>query len=295
MAFFTSPSRRRNYFATFGTGRPLLLLHGLTYSGCAWAAQLAPFVAAGFQLIIPDHAGHGASGPLHGSVGVEDLADDVLALLDSLSIRSADVVGQSLGGLVAMQLALDAPERVRRLVVANSFPTFKRGNLSGLVASWMDTFRQPDGPVKRFENTWPIHVSKTFRESTEGMRAYQMMHGFAAAADGASLAHVAGGILGFDTEGRLNRLTHETLFVAGALDSLSLPVLSRQMAQVAPHGHFVELPDAAHLSNVDNAQAFNAAVLSFLCGQAEQSMACTDEPGGQECSAFEPLPGHNVV
>ncbi|KVM10295.1 alpha/beta hydrolase [Burkholderia ubonensis] len=263
MAYFTS-SERRNYFAVFSTGRPLVLLHGITNSGCAWGAQLGPFVAAGYQVIVPDHAGHGASGPLQAPVSVADLADDVRTLLDELAIGSADVVGLSLGGLVAMQLALEAPERVGRLVIANSFPAFNGDDVRAMVRSWIDTFREPDGPTKRFEKTWPINASEAFRRSAEGMRMYQLLHGLAAVANGESLAHVAEGIVGFDAEARLSHLEHDTLFVAGALDTMSPPALSRRMAEAAPRGRYIELPHAAHLSNVDSAQAFNEAVLAFL-------------------------------
>nr|WP_232449062.1 alpha/beta hydrolase [Burkholderia ubonensis] len=163
-----------------------------------------------------------------------------------------------------MQLALEAPERVGRLVIANSFPAFNGDDVRAMVRSWIDTFREPDGPTKRFEKTWPINASEAFRRSAEGMRMYQLLHGLAAVANGESLAHVAEGIVGFDAEARLSHLEHDTLFVAGALDTMSPPALSRRMAEAAPRGRYIELPHAAHLSNVDSAQAFNEAVLAFL-------------------------------
>ncbi|KVN98168.1 alpha/beta hydrolase [Burkholderia ubonensis] len=263
MAYLTS-NGRRNYFMTFGAGRPLVLLHGISNSGRAWGAQIGPLAAAGFKVIVPDHAGHGASAPVRGHVTVETLASDVVALLDHLSIESADVVGLSLGGMVALQLALEAPQRVGRLVMANSYSTFKGEAVQAMVRTWADTFREPDGPTHRFENAWPLNASETFRQTAEGMQMYQMLHGLAAVADGESLAQVAEGVFGFDAEERLGRLKPNTLFIAGSLDTVSPPKLSQRMAEAVPHGQYVELPGAAHLSNVDSARAFNEVVLAFL-------------------------------
>lgn len=278
MPYYKSSSARRQYFVTFGQGRPVIFLHGITNSGRAWGAQLAPFVEAGFQVILPDHAGHGASDPIRGPIAVADLANDALTLLDHLGIESADVVGLSLGGMVAMQLALQAPARVQRLVVANSFPAFKGEAIRDMVHAWTATFREQDGPVKRLEQTWPINVSPAFRQSAEGLRMYQVLHGIAATTDGASLAHVAEGILGFDIEARLEQLEPETLFMAGTLDTISPPAISQHMAEALARAKYVELPQAAHLSNVDSADAFNEAVLTFL-SQPRQPLSATNADG----------------
>ncbi|VWD12565.1 alpha/beta hydrolase [Burkholderia lata] len=229
MVRFTS-SERRSCFSVFGTGRPLVLLHGITNSGRAWVAQFGPFVAAGYQVTVPDHAGHGAPAPLRAPVSVADLADDVRTLLDELAIGSADVVGLSLGGLVAMQLSLEAPERGGRLVIVNSFPAFRGDGVRAMVQSWIEMFREPDGPTKRFEKTWPINASDAFWRSIEGIRMYQLPHGLATMAIGESLAHVAEGIVGFDAEARLSHIDGDTVFVAAALDTMSTPALSRRIA-----------------------------------------------------------------
>lgn len=263
MAYFNSGSRR-NYYVEFGTGHPVVLLHGIGNSGRAWAAQLAPLVAAGFRVIVPDHAGHGASSRLREPVGVADLAADVLALLDHLGIERATLAGLSLGGMVAMEAALRWPGRVDRLVVANSFATTDTPGFHDMAAAWARLFRSADGPVRRFEETWPVNVSPAFRSGAEALRTWQSWHALAALADGASLACVAEGIAGFDASGRLGELDLPVLFLAGEQDRISPPALSQAMAGRVQSARLVEIEGAAHLSNVDSADAFNAALLAFL-------------------------------
>jgi 3-oxoadipate enol-lactonase len=255
---------RKNYFIEFGRGTPVVLLHGISNSGRAWAPQVAPLVQAGFRVIIPDQAGHGASARLTRPFTVMDLARDVRVMLDTMGIDSADIVGLSLGGMVGLQLALSSPDRTRRLVVANSFPSSASAEFRLMAQSWAAAFRAEDGPVARLEATWPLNVNESFRSSEEGLRTYQVWHGVAATADGESLAHVAEGIVHFDVGDKLGSLTTPTLFISGGGDLMSPPAISRKMADAVPRAQYVEIEGAAHISNVDSPQQFNAAVVPFL-------------------------------
>jgi 3-oxoadipate enol-lactonase len=112
----------RLWFQTAGKGRPLVLLHGLGASSADWEYQV-PELARYFQLVVPDFRGHGASDRA-GDYRVERFAADTWQLLDHLGIRTPVLVGHSMGGAVAMQMALDRPGRVAQLVLANTLPSF---------------------------------------------------------------------------------------------------------------------------------------------------------------------------
>jgi len=103
-----------------GEGRPLVLLHGLLVSGELFAPVLDA-LAARHHLIVPDLRGHGRSAHLPGPDTVEQLADDIALLLDTLGMGQADVLGYSQGGAVAQQFARAHPGRVRRLVLACTY------------------------------------------------------------------------------------------------------------------------------------------------------------------------------
>lgn len=263
MAFYQACGRS-NYVMSFGEGRPVLLLHGISNSGRAWAPQIPPLVEAGYRVIVPDHAGHGASARLNAAIAVDDLVDDVEQLLDHLEVDTLDVVGLSLGGMIAMAMALRRPARIGRLVVANSFDKTATAEFRAMAQGWARTFEQPHGPVNRLEHTWPSLVSPAFVASAQGLQTWQVWHAIAATTDGASLAHVARGITNFDVSDRLEMLTMPVLFIAGSLDTMSPPALSRAMAERVPDGNYACIEGAAHLSNVDSAEAFSALMMSFL-------------------------------
>lgn len=263
MAFYNA-NGRTNYFLSFGEGRPVLLLHGISNSGRAWAPQILALTESGYRVIVPDHAGHGASERLSEPFGVADIADDTERLLDALDIDTLDMVGLSLGGMVALELALRRPDRFGRIIVANSFPRTTSPEFRTMAEGWATIFERLHGPVERFEQNWPSLVSPAFRNSPDGLRTYQVWHGIAATCDGASLAHVARGITGFDVLDRIGELRAHALFIAGSEDRMSVPALSQAMACEAAHGQYAEIAGAAHISNVDSGDAFNAHMLDFL-------------------------------
>lgn len=263
MAFFTVQGRT-NYYVDMGQGRPVLLLHGISNSGRAWAPQVPALMAAGYRAIVPDHAGHGVSGSVSAPFGVKDIADDSEALMDHLGLDRLDVVGLSLGGMVALELGLRHPQRIGRMIVANSFDRTATPEFKSMAEGWARTFELPHGPVLRLEQNWPSLVSPGFQKTAEGLRTWQVWHGIAAGADGPSLAHVARGITDFDFSDRIRNLVMPVLFVAGELDRMSPQELSRTMAERAPLGQYHLIQGAAHISNVDSPDAFTRTMLQFL-------------------------------
>jgi 3-oxoadipate enol-lactonase len=105
-----------------GAGRPVVLLHGFTNFGLSWSPQLSPLVHSGYRVIVPDLRGHGASSAAEKPSAVADLAADIGALLDRLDISDAGICGLSLGGMIALQLAIDRPV----MPLVSSSPTAER-------------------------------------------------------------------------------------------------------------------------------------------------------------------------
>lgn len=124
----------RLYFQSAGAGEPLVLLHGLGASSADWEYQV-PELAQHFQVIVPDFRGHGASDRA-GEYGVERFAADTWQLLDRLKLSKVTLVGHSMGGAVAMQMALDQPARVARLVLTNTLPSFRTDTVAKRAMVW---------------------------------------------------------------------------------------------------------------------------------------------------------------
>ena len=124
----------RLYYQSAGAGRPLLLLHGLGSSSRDWEFQVPEF-ARHRHVIAPDFRGHGASART-GGYRVERFAADTWALLDQLGCGEPDVLGYSMGGAVAMQMALDRPGAIGRLVLSNTLPDFRTDTLGKRWLLW---------------------------------------------------------------------------------------------------------------------------------------------------------------
>ncbi|MEV6860253.1 alpha/beta hydrolase [Streptosporangium subroseum] len=133
------------YYETYGAGRPMILLHGGLGSGEMFGPIL-PTLADHHQVIVVDLQGHGRTADIDRPIDVRLMADDVAALIDHLGLRKPDVVGYSLGGGVAFQVAIRHPEKVGRLVTASAnisrdaiYPEIlqQQGQVSGAAAEFM--------------------------------------------------------------------------------------------------------------------------------------------------------------
>jgi pimeloyl-ACP methyl ester carboxylesterase len=107
------------YYEIYGEGRPLILLHG-AYQTIDTLGPILPGLAATRRVIAPEQQGHGHTVDIDRPLTYEQMADDTAALIQHLGIDSADIVGYSLGGAIALQLAIRHPAVVRKLVVASA-------------------------------------------------------------------------------------------------------------------------------------------------------------------------------
>jgi len=113
-------------YSVHGTGAPLVLLHGFTETSVSWeeVGHMEPFLRAGRQVVLIDARGHGESGKPHepSAYTGKNHANDFVAVLDALGISAADVVGYSMGGMIALAAALHHPARVKTAVVIAAHP-----------------------------------------------------------------------------------------------------------------------------------------------------------------------------
>jgi 3-oxoadipate enol-lactonase len=263
MPYYVSRGRRL-HFETVGDGRPIVLLHGFTNYGMAWAPQLPALAYAGWRVIVPDLDGHGLSPATKEVTTVEDLAADTVAFLDELGLSSAVLCGLSLGGMIVQQAAVDAPGRVEALVVADSRPNADTPELREALAGWIRLFEQPDGPRKRLTATWPLLVNESFRESPSGRAALQAWEAILARIPGPSLGNVARGMTRFNVVDRLGAVRAPTLVISGEEDRLIAPAHSRATAELIAGAAFRVISGAGHISNLDSPAAFNDLLLRFL-------------------------------
>ena len=269
MSHISTPSGRRIYHDEFGAGPPVLLIpgHGGYRRGCLiW---LAESLASRFWVVAMDNRDAGESEPETEYYGLGDMAGDAAALRDGLGIDRAHILGHSMGAAIALQLALDHPARVDRLVLVSPAVGGEPGHRAGEPlppdAWWVDD------PVERMRRVLPEVVGPDYRarmseadvaaitELERGNRATwagMMRQEAAAAGDGQILS-------------RLAEIRGPTLVIHGDADVPVPLAQSQALAAGIPGARFVVLPGVGHRPWVERPDAAIGAILSFLTEAGE--------------------------
>jgi 3-oxoadipate enol-lactonase len=238
---------------------PIVLLHGLGSSSSDWMYQL-PALAAEYHVIAPDLRGHGRSPRGRGRLTVECMAADVAALLAALDAAPAHVVGLSLGGCVALALALERGACVRSLTLVNAFarlaPAGPRGALRfvarlGLLAC---------APM----SVVAAHVARGLFPRPEQRELYRAAVASLAANPRRTYLAAIRGLVGFDVRARLAELRCPTLVVAGERDT-TVPLAAKQrLAAAIPAARLCIVADSGHVTPYDQAERFNTILRAWV-------------------------------
>ena len=236
------------HYVRRGDGEPLLLIMGMSGTHLSWGDPfLDALVARGFAVITYDHRGVGRSSRIDEGFTLAQLADDADALLDALDVDSAHVVGVSMGGMVAQELALRHPDRIRSLVIGCSYAGGAGSALTGpataqrLVEGWMS------GDQERALRTgWEINVSRDFA-ARPGEYERWKEHVLALRVPLAVIQLQLQAIAPHDTSERLDQISVPTLVVHGTEDQMLPAANSRVIASRIPGAKLVELDGIGHV------------------------------------------------
>jgi len=258
----TAPDGARLHVIDQGEGDAVLWLQGLNAPAAAWAVQLAHF-AQSFRSLAPDARGVGQSDAPPGPYTARQLAADAVAVLDAAGVGRAHVVGLSLGGAVAQELALGHPARVRSLALLSTFaaqPPRARALLEAWRALYPVAISDP-----RLRKAWELQAyswlfTDRFWRSEANVRAAlrfastqppQTAQGFVGQVD-AALSH--------DSRDRLAGLDVPTLVIHGALDQLSVKENGEELARLIRGTELLILPEVGHAVNLEGQRAVNGAL-----------------------------------
>lgn len=237
-------------------GPPLLLSHALGVDLEMWAPQVER-LARRFRVLRYDHRGHGGSDAPAGPYSLDRLGRDAVGLLDALGVARADVVGLSLGGMVALWLGIHASDRVGRLAPSCTtayaggaaiwdprIETVRRDGMAGLVDGVIGRWFSP-GFRERAPETVDTIRRKLLATSPEGYAA------------------TCAAIRDMDQRDTIGRIRASMLVLSGSQDQGTPPERGQEIAAAVPGARFLAL-DAAHIANLEQADAFTAAVEGFL-------------------------------
>ena len=242
-----------------GGGPPVIFLHGVGGSRTAWGPQLRG-LSDRFRCIAWDMPGYGDSELLE-PLTFEGIADRLVGLLDTLAIERADLVGLSFGGMQAMHTALRHPERVNRLVLADTSPRF--GANGTTAAEWTAARMEPldrgetpaDAAERVIDAITSVTLTGQIRDEVVGAYGRIPVDGFRA-----SLRCLPT----HDVLDRLDAIAHPTRVIVGELDEETPIAYSQSIADGIPHSDLRILDGVGHLSPSEAPDRFNALVAEFL-------------------------------
>jgi len=235
------------FYERTGRGEPLLLIMGMSGTHLTWGEPFLEALRRDFDVVVYDHRGIGRSSAAQAGYSIADLADDAAELLGVLGWESAHVVGISMGGMVAQQLALRHPERVRTLTLGCTYAGGPRAALTGpevlerLQSSWGAGDRE-----RAIRTGWEVNVSPGFAADDAQFAEFRRVAMELPANLPAIFAQMEA-IAGHDTSPRLKDISAATLVIHGSEDQM-LPVANaRLIAEAIPDARLEVFEGVGHL------------------------------------------------
>lgn len=257
-------------FDVYGNGEPVFLIHGVGLDRSVWVEQLAALSVTHHQIIVYDTLGHGASRLPPEDASLSHYSQQLLSLMDHLRVPVANIVGHSMGALIALDFAINHPSRALRVAaISGVFSRSKQAKENVLArALRLRSSSQHDFADATISRWFGDPVSPCFQDATTKIRTifskldpvgYARAYQTFATSDSIN-AH------------RFNELTMPSLFITGELDHNSTPAMSRAMAERAPRARLEILGNAGHMITMTHAKYVNEALIAFLGLPVERSV-----------------------
>lgn len=258
MKYFESDGVRLAYQIDGPEDAPaLVLLNSLGTDRRMWNPQL-PWLGHELRLVRYDCRGHGASNVPEGPYTIEQLGHDLLALLDTLQIEQAHICGLSLGGMIAQWFAANYPERVDHVVFANT------GARIGTLESWNTRIEavRTGGMAAIRDTVLARFLSAGFRK--QHPEVVQWVGEMLDSSNPVGYTAACAAVRDADLHDLLPQIHAPSLVIGGDLDESTPPSLVRELHAVLKGSELVIFDEVAHLSSIEQPEAFSKAVLTFL-------------------------------
>ncbi len=257
MAFCSNGELEIHYLDS-GSGTPLVFLHGLGSSSDDWRSQ-CEFFARHYRVLAIDLRGHGCSATPAGLFSVEDYASDVVAVMDHLGIAGAHVIGLSMGGMAAFQLACTHEQRLLSLTIVNSAPAVEYRSLAQKLRVWQ---RLLIIRLLGMRMLGQMVANRLFPKAEQAGYRQQFIAQLAQFPQDTYLRALRS-FLGWDVTAQLSHIQVPVFVVTGDRDYT--PVAAKAAyADIIPHSELYVIPDSGHATPIDQSEAFNVGLSRFL-------------------------------
>lgn len=251
------------HYQVSGDGPWVVLSHSLACDLTMWQPQIE-VLSGRYRVLAFDTRGHGASSAPPGPYDFGQLTDDVIGLLDHLGIARCHFVGLSMGGMIGQHLALAAPTRLASLVLADTASRYP----AEVLPMWQERIRLvgEQGMEAMVEGTLARWFSAPF--GTAQPQVVARVAGLIRTTPAAGYIGCCHAIPRLDITARLGAISVPTLVIVGAEDAATPPAMAEAITAAIPDARLAVIPQAAHLANLEQPQAFNRLLLEFLDRQA---------------------------
>ena len=247
------------YYRSYGNGEPVLLIHGLGGSGLDWALQV-PALERKFRVIVPDLPGCGSSSPPQLTYSIAGFACSLWSLVDQLHIRRVSVVGFSMGGAVALEMALQRPARVPHLALINSLASYRDQWRKWLYLRSCAALIRLIGmrraarifATRLFPKPW----QQTLRDRAAAVVAVVPAHSYLC---------MLRALEQWEATNRLDRLSSRTLLIAAEYDHT--PLAEKRALAARLSAAMVVVNGSRHGTPFDASEATNSSLLALLNDQ----------------------------
>jgi pimeloyl-ACP methyl ester carboxylesterase len=253
------------YYEEHGGGVPLVLVAGLASDSQSWQ-PVVPALCEHCRVIVLDNRGTGRTTPLDTRTSIAAMADDCIALVDHLQLKSVNVVGHSMGGFIAMECAIRHPARIAKLVLAAAAPASSARN-NDLFTDWADALDAGANPASWFRNLFYWLFSPAFFDDPNAVAAaVRFAIDYPYPQPPRAFRNQVNAIAEFDRTLDLAQVRAPTRVIAAAEDLLSPVTSCERLAQSIPTADLVLIERAGHALHVEQPSAFARHVLDFLSG-----------------------------
>ena len=242
--------------------RLIVLLHGLGVNSASWQLQAEALSKAGFHVIIPDLPGFGLSSK-SGSASIKHVAALNAALLDSIVGRRTSIAGISMGGVIALQMALDYPNLVEKLVLISAFDKLRPAKLS----EWIFFIKRALIVITSGVTEQAQFVARRLFPEEDQAPLRKIFVEQVAQAEPSAYRSTMLALVSFNASHRLRNILAPTLIITGAADTVVSPEIQKRLFQGIPAARQVIIPSAGHAVIADNPDMVNKVLIEFLSNE----------------------------
>jgi pimeloyl-ACP methyl ester carboxylesterase len=247
-----------------GQGEPLIMIIGLGSDQSNWRLQTGLFKKY-YRTITFDNRGVGKSDKPTGPYTINMMAEDTISLMDHLGIEKTHLLGVSMGGMIAQELAINHPERVDKLVLGCTFA--RRNGTSGFsseVTRALEAYDRSSRDVASLRNLVNIIINLSFNKRSYRILALPLMKVAIRTSTLDGFIDQLEAVLAHDAADRLGQIKAPTLVMTGTEDRVIKPVSSEVIANLLPRAKLVKVEGGSHGFSGEMSSKFNREVLDFL-------------------------------